>query len=290
MDYIKRVAAAVEYIEANLGDPIGLADAARVACFSPFHFHRIFRAFVGDSVSDYIRKRRLTEAARELLTTKKKIIDIALDNLFESQESFTRAFQKAYKTTPGRFRHEGRRYVFFDKNKVTMGVLRHLQKGVTMIPKIIYLPEFKVVGLRKKVTLKTSGTIIPKQWGEFLPRMSEIKNRVNFDVSYGLCEYKDLADFEEDTPYSELVCVEVKNFDRIPDGMVKKVIPASRYAVFTHKGPTDRILATYDYIYKTWLPKSGYELAPQDDFELYDRRFRGVDNPESEIDIYIPIK
>lgn len=71
--------------------------------------------------------------------------------------------------------------------------------------------------------------------------------------------------------------------------MVGKVVPSSRYAVYTHKGSGESLRETYDYIYGSWLPKSGYEInGIKYDFELYDERFDN--SPSSEMDIYIPIK
>lgn len=75
----------------------------------------------------------------------------------------------------------------------------------------------------------------------------------------------------------------------IPTGMVSKVIPPAKYAVFTHVGTVNSILETCCYVLGTWLPKSGYELAEQDNFEYYGSRFLGPDNYNSEIDIYYPI-
>ena len=69
MDILNRVVSSVEFIEENLDKPITLAEVSRAVNFSPFHFHRIFRAFVGESVSDYIKKRRLTKAAEQLINT-----------------------------------------------------------------------------------------------------------------------------------------------------------------------------------------------------------------------------
>lgn len=158
-----------------------------------------------------------------------------------------------------------------------------------MEPKIVDLPEFKVIGVRKTVTLKTAGPEIAKQWKEFNPSVKEIPNKVGDREAYGICEYVDFADFTEETPYNELVSVGVTSLEKIPEGMTGKVIPACKYAVFTHKGKTDTLMQTYDYIYKTWLLNSGYDLARHDDFELYDYRFIGVNDPESELDIYIPV-
>lgn len=289
MDILNRVLTSVDFIEANLGKPITLAGVAKQVNFSPFHFHRIFSAFVGETVGDYIKRRRLTRAAEELVDTDKKIIDIAFDNFFESQEAFTRAYDRFFHLSPARYRKRGIKTHYFDKQRVTKEILSHLLKGVTMKPKIVDLPEFKVIGVRQTVTLKTAQDKIAKQWRNFNPRVREIPNKDGEHVAYGICEYVDFSDFTEETPYNELVSVGVTSLGEIPEGMTGKVIPACKYAVFTHKGKTDTLMQTYDYIYKTWLPNSGYELAKHDDFELYDYRFIGVNDPNSELDIYIPV-
>lgn len=288
MDYIKRIVKAIDFIESNLSEPIGLPEAAKAACFSPFHFHRIFSAYLAESVSEYIRERRLTESAKRLLNTRDKIIEIALDNFFESQESFSRAFFRMYQVTPAKYRRNKIHCVNLDRQKVTKALLRHLQKGVTMEPKIVELPPFKAVGMGKKVTLKTV-SLIPKLWEEFIPREKEIKKRVNQGITYGLCEYVNMSSFDEDTPYQEFVCCQVSEFKDLPDKMAGKEVAGGKYAVFTHKGSLNNLRKTYDFIYSTWLPKSGYELKPTDDFERYDERYVPGD-PESEIDIYLPVK
>ncbi|MEZ7890507.1 MAG: AraC family transcriptional regulator [Candidatus Wallbacteria bacterium] len=291
MDYIKMVNSAIEYIESNLENDINLEKIAEEICFSPYHFHRIFKAMSGDSVIDYLRKRRMTQAAVKLINTQDRIIDIALTFKFDSQEAFTRAFKKTFKETPGRYRANGKRRALYERPRITIESLLHISKGgVSMEPKIITKKAFKVIGIRKQTCLKNN--IIPQMWNEFFPRVGEIKNREGIDY-YGICETNDIdtADlFNDETFFNELVCVAVKNFDHIPAGMVTKEIPEQKYAVFTHKGPLSTLRSTYDFIYKTYFPKSGHEIVRADDFELYDDRFTGPNEPNSEFDIYVPIK
>lgn len=104
MNYNACVRKSIEYIEHNLNSKIELADIAKKVFMSKYHFHRIFHAVVGEPVAEYIRRRRLTEAANELLTTDNKIVDIALKYQFSSQESFTKAFKKLYGIPPKEFR------------------------------------------------------------------------------------------------------------------------------------------------------------------------------------------
>jgi AraC family transcriptional regulator len=104
MNSYERIQGAIDYIEANLASPIKLEQVASAGYFSLSHFYRIFHAFVGHSIKEYIRKRRLSEAAVRLVNTKDSLIDICLDYQFDYQESFTRAFQNMFGVTPGNYR------------------------------------------------------------------------------------------------------------------------------------------------------------------------------------------
>lgn len=95
---------AIEYIEENLHQPLSLDNVAQQCGFSKYHIHRIFQSCVGSTVTEYIRMRRLANASAALLYTNKRILDIAIDYQFGSQESFTRAFKEVYKLPPGTYR------------------------------------------------------------------------------------------------------------------------------------------------------------------------------------------
>lgn len=94
----------IAYIEERLHEPLIIADIADQAGFSKFHFHRIFSAAIGLSITDYIRMRRLANASTALLYSDERIIDIALLYHFESQEAFTIAFKRYYHLPPGQYR------------------------------------------------------------------------------------------------------------------------------------------------------------------------------------------
>ncbi|AZV58067.1 helix-turn-helix transcriptional regulator [Clostridium sp. AWRP] len=104
MNYNACIRKSIDYIENNLNNKIELEDIAHKVFLSKYHFHRIFHSVVGEPVAEYIRRRRLKEAANELLNTDNKIVDIALKYQFSSQESFTKAFKKLYGMPPREFR------------------------------------------------------------------------------------------------------------------------------------------------------------------------------------------
>ncbi len=104
VEHIARIRQAIDYIEAHLREDLTVGDVAAVAHYSPSHFHLIFSKVTGGTVAQYIRRRRLARAAWDVALSRKRILDIALEYRFSSQESFTRAFKGAYNITPGRFR------------------------------------------------------------------------------------------------------------------------------------------------------------------------------------------
>lgn len=104
MSYSAIIQKTIEYIETNLHEELSLDSVAQFAGFSKFHFLRIFQKEVGVTASEYIRYRRIANAANMLLYTDEKILDIAFFYCFETQESFTRSFKKYYNVPPGQYR------------------------------------------------------------------------------------------------------------------------------------------------------------------------------------------
>ncbi|MBL6991135.1 MAG: AraC family transcriptional regulator [Bacteriovoracaceae bacterium] len=275
---------AINFIEQKINEPITTHDVAKAAGYSVYHFSRTFLIVVGQTIKEYIRKRRLTIAAGKLLSAAEvRIIDLAFDCQFESQEAFTRAFKKMFQATPGEYRKFTDPMQFLFQERFSIDNLNHLKWGVTMEPVIKQKDEFLVVGMEEEYTHKTSCNI-PQLWDQFVPLIDKIPNRKGQHY-FGVCEGnpKDI----NDENFMYMACVEVDNLDEVPQGLIEKVIPKSEYAVFTHKGSLDKLGETTNYIWGSWLPKCGYKYGAID-FELYDERF----NPETmdgELDIWVPI-
>lgn len=101
---MQRYFKSIEYIENHLGDKISVHDIAAASHYSTYHYNRVFKALVGDTPKEYLRKRRLTLAAKRLLTEEVGILEIALECQFDSQEAFTRAFKALFNMTPAQYR------------------------------------------------------------------------------------------------------------------------------------------------------------------------------------------
>ena len=105
--YQQRIDQAVRYIDAHLTEAIGLEQAAAAAAFSPFHFHRIFSAAMGETPDDYVTRLRLERAANYLIKHRERsVTEIALLCGYTSPAGFARAFKKRFGMPASRFRLE----------------------------------------------------------------------------------------------------------------------------------------------------------------------------------------
>ncbi|MDK9701209.1 MAG: GyrI-like domain-containing protein [bacterium] len=160
-------------------------------------------------------------------------------------------------------------------------------------PRIVKLDSFQVVGIEGKSSMKNNQ--IPKYWEMFIPREKEVKAIADPNISYGFCFMDDeqCDEENEETEFTVFIGLPVTKVDQIPDGMKYRTIPACEYVVFTHKGKfnPNGLQRSYGYIYGVWLPKSNLKIESRFNFEYYEKgRFKGVDNDDTEIDIYVPLK
>jgi predicted dithiol-disulfide oxidoreductase (DUF899 family)/AraC-like DNA-binding protein len=102
--YLSAISDVLAYVQSHLDEPLTPSRLGRIACFSEHHFHRIFRAVVGESVMDHVRRLRLERAAFHLKTTRNTVASIAFDAGYGAQEAFTRVFQAYFGMTPRLFR------------------------------------------------------------------------------------------------------------------------------------------------------------------------------------------
>ena len=284
MDTLDQIMKGITFIEESLNEQISVREVAKNSGMSSWHFQRIFHSTTGCTVKDYIRGRRLSIAARELRESNKGIIQIALDSQFESQESFTRAFKKMFKITPWKFRNETFDVGVTSRSSLNIETLNHLRKGIiTMEPKIVNYDQLNLVGMGvqfKGVFSDKSNNedVIPKLWEEFDKRATEINNRKG-SFYYGVVDCfptEDNEETEENLIY--FACVEVNSFDDIPKGMRPIVIPRNKFAQFSHKGSGEKVKTTIQYVYGTWLPKSGYKRLDGAELEIYSeeaQKFKG---------------
>ena len=147
----------------------------------------------------------------------------------------------------------------------------------------------KMIGFSTKTSLSNNQT--EKVWQQLMPRLKEVKNLVSSDlVSLQIYNFTDFNNFSPITEFTKYALIEVKNYDYIPDGFEKFNLPSGKYAVFLHKGTSAAFPKTAQYIFYEWLPNSEFELDDRPHFEILGDNYKGHDNPESEEEVWIPIK
>lgn len=287
---VARIVEILEYIEKHLEEKLTLSQLAAKAELSSFHFHRIFQIYTGEVLGEYIRKRRLTTAAKELLGSNKKVIEIALDCGFDSQEAFSRSFKKQFSLSPQHYRQAGRQDKSLFRVPLTKEHLLHISHGdITLKPRFVDLPVMHFVGIPAHSECRNIGLAIRDAWLEFFNRKHEIISAINED-EYGIympVNGVHIQNYTLETLMSYLVAVQVKESAPVPAGMSALTIQGGRYAVFRHRGP--RIFQTHAYILNTWLPRSGFIFDEREDFgQFISGRKNAGENIQA--DIYIPIR
>jgi AraC family transcriptional regulator len=284
MSNLESMYQAVQFIEGHLKEPISVQDVADSIGYSLYHFSRTFNSVVGHSPYDYIMRRRLSESARDLIESGRKITDIAFEYQFNNPETYSRAFRRMFGMLPNQVKKNRSITKLIFKSEITLEYIKHINQGDYLKPKLIELDAIHLVGLVSLVT--DEARIIPELWERFRLEVESISNRLRPERYYGVSFSPlswDLGGF------FHMVSVEVDALDVIPPVLVGKRIHPMKYARFIHKGLSKDVGMTFDYIYQTWLPKSGNSIAALLEIEFYGERYQGPDDPDSESEILIPI-
>jgi AraC family transcriptional regulator len=279
------IARALDFIEDNLKEPIGVADMADAVGYSLYHFSRTFNQATHHTPYDYLMRRRLSEAARVLLQTDERIIDVALDYQFNNPETFSRAFKRMFETQPSQSRRDGCLDSRWLMPRLTLAHLEQIAKGPYLRPVLEERDAFQVVGLTTLV--KGDRSVIADLWDLLHQELANCAGPGVAGDCYGLAWY---PEGWEDRGYLYMAAVEIQGADTGDTALVTKTIPVLTCARFIHKGPRHELPLTLHYVHHTWLPKSGRSPSHPLIIECYGRDFRAADRDDSEIGVYLPIE
>lgn len=284
MEWLIRMKEALDYMESNMEETLSIEEVAKIAYSSPFHFQRMFNMLTGVSVSDYIRRRRLTLAAQELAISKVKVLDVALKYGYDSPESFAKAFRKAHGIAPSTAREPGIQLKAFPRLSFHLS----LKGDKEMEYRIVEREQFTVIGKSIQISTREGENLreIPLLWQEAnadgtSDKLAEIG--VDKDL-LGICAE---MDYTNET-FSYWIAVE-GGPETDPQGYATTVIPAATWAVFTSVGPMPHaIQKVWERVFQEWFPSSGYEHTGKPEFELYPP---GDPNAEDYVcEVWVPIK
>lgn len=284
LEVIKSV---VTYINSNLDKKLDLEGIANTFGYSKYHLHRMFTSIVGLTLHTYMQRRRLSEAARQLVFTNISIIEIAIIAGYETQRSFTVAFKRLFKCSPQVYRNKQAYYPM--QLNFNVDGQRGLRGDRIMDIRSVESDKITIVGYQKITRLGFH--VIGQCWQKLHVKKHLIMNRKEITFLVGINDYTTWDHDNDAHPsYMYYAGAQVTRMENIPKGMVIKELPASKYMVFCYKSNCkDSLQPVTEYIYQQWIPQSTVQL---NDKALYDFVKYGelVDHDgTSEIEYWIPI-
>ena len=290
IDNRARMAGAIAFIENHLLDDLDLRSIAEASGLSPHHFHRTFQALAGETVGGYVTKRRLDTAANLLLETEKRIIDIAVECCFGSQEAFARAFARAFGWSPGLFRKlkpPRKRYRRIDALGGEAGGFPPAP------PRFETLDGRRVFGLGTRVVMAGYAGARPilRLWKDFGKLWTS--DMAPVDELYGLGVYSLEEVLPDGEAFEYFACAPLAEDAPLPRGYRERRIPGGLYAVFDYDGPPRRTRDAFEYIFGVWFPAAPYRLRPDADGSIGFERYlaQGMRGSMNRVmSIYVPVK
>jgi len=288
VDSLSRMNNAMAYIEAHLTEELDYSKLAQLAYCSEYHFKRMFSFLSGISLSEYIRRRKLTMAALDLKDRELRILDVAVKYGYTSADAFSRAFQSLHGILPSEARQEGRLLKAYPRMTFQLSI----RGGCEMNYRIVEKEWFKLVGVKRRVPMVFEGINpeITKMTGLLTPEIvkrlkliSNVEPRGILSASANFSEDR----MEEKGELDHYIGVatsmdEATEFDELK-------VEAGTWAVFESVGPFPETLQnSWGRIYSEWLPSSGYEVVEGP--EILWNESPDTSNPEYRSEIWIPVK
>jgi AraC family transcriptional regulator len=293
-DYRERILRVLTHIQVHLDEPLELEELAHVACFSSFHFHRVFAAMTGETLADHVRRLRLERAAMELRTGQRQVIQVALDAGYEAHAAFTRAFKAAYGISPAEFRRATRPIAIRD---APSGV--HFRPGV---PLTTFKTNHITIKIMKVITRKIKPMRVAclrhvgpyedtwQTWFGLMARLAADQQIRKRSVFIGIGHDNPSA-----TPAAELrydACITVDEEYEPKKPVELQTIVGGDYAV-AKNCPAGKIKDAFQYLFGKWLARSSRELRPAPSFVILADAQDMVARKKQRVgalDIYMPLE
>jgi AraC family transcriptional regulator len=259
LDYVDRVNRAIDHVTRNLAEPLNLDAVAKVAAFSPFHFHRIFRAMVGETLLEFVKRTRLERALFLMSHGPKPLTEIALDVGFNSSSDFSRSFKARFGVSPRAFdlkawREKGRKQL---EPKIAPAGNDRFSVKLRELParRVAYLRVFRPY--EKDRVPRAAAKLVAwakergLEHGQWLGYQWEEADLVPLEK----CRYDVGLEVPEGVPLSEDVS--------------EQRFPPMKIAELEMKGDLDLEIRAFNWLYGTWLPTSGFSPDHQPMFEAW---------------------
>jgi len=274
---------AMVYINEHLNDAIALSEIAKVSCFSPFHFHRIFKAMTGEAVFEYIARLRLESAARMLRYTHEPVNSIAWQVGYETHSSLTKAFRQHFGVSPSKFRMLSSpiRDNIISINPIKNSKMMKLEK-----PEIIVRDEKNCMFVEHtgEYNTATCGDAWQILWKYVME--NNLCNQQTEVIGLSL----DDPDITKPENCRYDACITIDKPIKTTGEIGCKKIPGGRFAKFSYKGPYDKLSDLYQSVYGDWLPKSGLQLRDCPCMEKYVNDPQHTPPEELITELWVPLE
>ncbi|MBU0552444.1 AraC family transcriptional regulator [Myxococcota bacterium] len=281
-DYRERINRVIFHIEAHLDEPLMLVTLAQIACFSPFHFHRIFAAFTGETLAGFIRRLRLERAAYGLLHLDAPVTEIALGAGYETHSAFTRAFVALFGLTPSAYRQRHEPFALRGAQALPLGAPT---EEPLMSPEIRTIAPMSVLFVRRTGPYGQAAGEAFAALCQFAGPLGLLGPDTRFiGISHDDPHVTEPAKFRYDACLSVARAV-------TPEGEIgAKTIEGGKYAVFLHRGAFEGFQQTYDQIFRGWLPSTHERLREAPSFEVYLNSPDQVPAEDLRAEIWLPLE
>jgi AraC family transcriptional regulator len=290
--YLHRINRVIDHISAHLNEPLPLEQLAKLAHFSPFHFHRVFRSLVGEPVHAFVRRLRLEKAVfRMSHGPKGTLTEIALGCGFGSSSDFSRAFRQAYGFSPRQFSRER----LLQESKIRQDLLANAGYNLGKLPDPRNPDRFRVRLLDRPSQRIAYVRVIG---GYDAPKILAGFERLDsWGRRQGLVPKAELIGMSQDDP--EITPMRKYRFDwclALPPGVqadgevTPGSIPANRFAAVRCRGDIHRVDRAWQYLFNAWLPSSGYQPTHDAAIEVFRRHPVEIGWSTFDIDCCVPVK
>lgn len=272
----------LNYIEKNITENLTIYDISRQAGFSVPHFYRLFKRLTGDSIGEYILRRKMAVAAEELRNSNEAIGSIAFKYGFESHDVFTRSFTRIYGVSPNKYRHMGGDIKTFPLKRQAIINNSGDGSGNCMNFSIVHSEGFYVIGMECDAKTWDEDGAVGRLWSDFLSKVNEIKSSVKPMVMYGICENETC----KGNNFKYMAGVKVYSIDKVPNGMVVRNM---KKGIFFQALVPEAVSTPEAYTSAVNYAKSlGYSVENNDDIEVYEDTFKDPDIHSFKL--WIPVK
>lgn len=278
--YRKAIARVLAYIDCHRQSALDLDHLAQIARVSKSHFHRIFKEYMGISLGQYVKLKRLETGMWKLIHTENNTLDIAMDSGYENHAAFSRAFKKEMGCSPQDFKKQ-----FMKDKKLAVSKLHENPPAFVGFKE---LPTTKILFIRREGSYHEAAL---SAWEDLLTDLARASIRPAHQIFFGIsqddpnAEGIERADIRFDV--GVFMTDEIERKASKLSAIIGK-LQGGKFAVFLHRGAMDRLPASYHFIYGTWIFDNKVRLRDERPFIKYKNPLAQKDQ-EQEAEIYLPV-